>query len=91
LFLAAGFKTFSWQGRWVSGQGRLGRSGYKMKSTQTLTEESENIQAAIKSLLLDNYRFDHSLTRKLNVVETVTLLRERLAEIQRELRERVMA
>ena len=62
-----------------------------MKSTQTLTEESENIQAAIKSLLLDNYRFDHSLTRKLNVVETVTLLRERLTEIQRELRERVMA
>ena len=59
-----------------------------MKSIEELYEECRNIQQDIKRLLLDNYRFDHSLKQQLNVVATVHGLRDDLAIKQREIRER---
>jgi hypothetical protein len=62
-----------------------------MKSLQILKEESSDIQGEIKKLLLDNYRFDHAIKEKLDVISQITLLRKDLAIIQREMRERLSA
>lgn len=59
-----------------------------MKSIDELYNECKSIQQSIKSLLLDNYRFDHSLKQQMNVVATVHQLRDELAMKQREIRER---
>ena len=59
-----------------------------MKSLDELYNECKSIQQSIKSLLLDNYRFDHSLKQQMNVVSTVHQLRDELAMKQREIRER---
>jgi hypothetical protein len=59
-----------------------------MKSIDELFNECKSIQQDIKKLLLDNYRFDHSLKQQLNVVATVNELRDDLAIKQREIRER---
>lgn len=59
-----------------------------MKSIDELYNECKSIQQSIKSLLLDNYRFDHSLKQQMNVVATVHQLRDELAIKQREIRER---
>jgi len=63
----------------------------KMRSLTLLKERSAEIQAEIKELLLDNYRFDHSINRQLNVITTVITLRNELSDIQREIRERLSA
>lgn len=62
-----------------------------MKSIEELYNECKNIQQDIKVLLLDNYRYDHSLQRQLNVITTVHSLRDDLAVKQREIRERKSA
>jgi hypothetical protein len=62
-----------------------------MKTLQVLKQESTEIQTEIRKLLLDNYRFEHSIRRQLNVIETVQTLRQDLATVQREIRERLSA
>ncbi|MBS1502101.1 MAG: hypothetical protein JST32_08575 [Bacteroidetes bacterium] len=62
-----------------------------MKSLQLLREESAGIQSEIKKLLLDNYNFDHAIQEKLDVISKITVLRNDLAVIQREMRERLSA
>jgi len=62
-----------------------------MKSLQALREESAGIQSEIKKLLLDNYRFDHAIQEKLEVIGKITSLRKDLATVQREMRERLSA
>jgi hypothetical protein len=62
-----------------------------MKSIEKLKQESTDIQVEIRKLLLDNYRFDHAIKEKLDVIEKVTSLRQNLATIQREMRERLCA
>ncbi|HVS90675.1 MAG TPA: hypothetical protein VHE59_01495 [Mucilaginibacter sp.] len=62
-----------------------------MKSLQVLREESADIQSEIKKLLLDNYRFDHAIQEKLDVISKIKGLRNDLAVIQREMRERLSA
>jgi hypothetical protein len=62
-----------------------------MKTLQKLKKESIAIQSEIKQLLLDNYRYDHALKDKLDVIEKVTSLRQNLSTIQREIRERLAA
>ncbi|HVV55444.1 MAG TPA: hypothetical protein VHC47_08975 [Mucilaginibacter sp.] len=62
-----------------------------MKTLQVLKEESADIQSEIKKLLLDNYRFDHAIKEKLDVISKITSLRKDLAVIQREMRERLSA
>ncbi len=62
-----------------------------MKSISVLRKKATKLQEDIKSLLLDNYRYDESLDARLNVLSKVTNLREELAMLQRELRERQAA
>lgn len=62
-----------------------------MKTIQKLKQESTAIQSEIRKLLLDNYRYDHEIREKLNVIEKVSSLRQNLATIQREIRERLAA
>jgi len=62
-----------------------------MKSIQKLKQESTDIQFEIRRLLLDNYRYDHAIKEKLDVIGKVALLRQTLNTIQRELRERLAA
>ncbi|WP_426669801.1 hypothetical protein ACPPVU_00885 [Mucilaginibacter sp. McL0603] len=62
-----------------------------MKSISVLRKKATKIQEDIKTLLLDNYRYDESLDARLNVLSKVTNLREELAMLQRELRERQAA
>jgi hypothetical protein len=62
-----------------------------MKSLQILREESADIQSEIKKLLLENYSFDHAIQEKLEVIGKITTLRNDLAIIQREMRERLSA
>jgi hypothetical protein len=60
-----------------------------MKSIDELRNECRRIQFEIKQLLLDNYRYDHSLAKQLNVINTVQSMRDSLASTQREMRERL--
>ena len=62
-----------------------------MKSLTVLEEESTAIQGEIKTLLLDNYRYDQNLSNKLDIISSVTSLRDELAVVQREIRERLTA
>jgi hypothetical protein len=62
-----------------------------MKSISVLRKKATKIQEDIKTLLLDNYRYDESLNARLNVISKVSDLREELATLQRELRERQAA
>jgi hypothetical protein len=62
-----------------------------MKSISVLRKKATKIQEDIKTLLLDNYRYDESLNARLNVLSKVSDLREELATLQRELRERQAA
>jgi hypothetical protein len=61
----------------------------KMKTIDDLRKECRSIQLEIKQLLLDHYRYDHGLTKQLNVIRTVHTMRSTLAETQREIRERL--
>jgi hypothetical protein len=63
----------------------------KMKTLQVLKQESTDLQLEIRKLLLDNYRFDHGIKRQLDVIGTVHTLRQNLAAVQREIRERLSA
>ncbi len=62
-----------------------------MKSISVLRKKATKLQEDIKTLLLDNYRYDESLDARLNVLSKVSDLREELATLQRELRERQAA
>ena len=62
-----------------------------MKSISVLRKKATKIQEDIKTLLLDNYRYDESLNARLSVLSKVSNLREELARLQRELRERQAA
>jgi uncharacterized protein YnzC (UPF0291/DUF896 family) len=59
-----------------------------MKSIDELYNECKSIQQNIKRMLLDNFRYDHSIKQQLNVVAVVHELRNDLAIKQREIRER---
>lgn len=61
-----------------------------MKSLSVLKRESEQIQGNIRVMLSENSRFDHNLAKK-DVISDVNSLRNKLAVIQRELRERLSA
>ena len=60
-----------------------------MRSIEELRNECNRIRSEIKQLLLDNYRYDHSLDTRLNVVNKVHNMRDVLAAKQREMRERL--
>lgn len=62
-----------------------------MKSITVLRKQASRLQEDIKALLLDNYRYDEALTTRLNIISQVSTLREELATIQREIRERQAA
>jgi len=62
-----------------------------MKSLPELKEEAGSLQTEIKKILLDNYRFDEPLNKRLEVISTVRALRDELTSIQREIRERLAA
>ena len=56
-----------------------------------LQKRASRLQEDIKSLLMDNYRYDEELTTRLNIISKVSTLRAELATIQREIRERQAA
>jgi hypothetical protein len=60
-----------------------------MRSIDDLRNECRSIQLEIKQMLLDHYRYEHGLTKQLNVIRTVHTMRNSLAETQREIRERL--
>ena len=62
-----------------------------MKSLPALRQESTEIQTKIKSLLLENYRYDQGLEKQLDVIETVASLRQNLVSIQKEVKRRLSA
>jgi hypothetical protein len=62
-----------------------------MKSITVLRKRAVRLQEDIKALLLDNYRYDEALATRLNIISKVSNLREELATIQREIRERQAA
>ena len=62
-----------------------------MRSITVLQKRANRLQEDIKSLLLDNYRYDEELTARLNIISKVTTLRAELATVQREIRERQAA
>lgn len=61
-----------------------------MKSLSVLKKESEKIQGNIRVMLLDKPRFDDN-NNKQNIVSDINSLRNKLAVVQRELRERLIA
>jgi predicted house-cleaning noncanonical NTP pyrophosphatase (MazG superfamily) len=62
-----------------------------MRSITVLQKRANRLQEDIKSLLIDNYRYDEELTARLNIISKVTTLRAELATVQREIRERQAA
>ena len=62
-----------------------------MRSITVLQKRANRLQEDIKSLLMDNYRYDEELTTRLNIISKVSTLRMELATIQREIRERQAA
>ena len=62
-----------------------------MRSITVLQKRASRLQEDIKSLLMDNYRYDEELTTRLNIISKVSTLRAELATIQREIRERQAA
>ncbi len=62
-----------------------------MRSITVLQKRANRLQEDIKSLLLDNYRYDEELTARLNIISKITTLRAELATVQREIRERQAA
>jgi hypothetical protein len=57
-----------------------------MKSAETLTRELSELNLEIRKLLLNKNTFREGLSDKIAVVTTITVLRERIVKIQRELR-----
>ena len=62
-----------------------------MRSITVLQKRANRLQEDIKSLLMDNYRYDEELTTRLNIISKVSTLRAELATVQREIRERPAA
>lgn len=62
-----------------------------MKSITVLQKQASKLQEDIRTLLLDNYRYDEELHTRLNIITKVSTLREELANIQRQIRERQAA
>ena len=62
-----------------------------MRSINVLQKKATRLQEDIKALLLDNYRYDETLTTRLNIISKVSNLRAELATVQREIRERQAA
>ncbi|MDO3625685.1 hypothetical protein [Mucilaginibacter sp. BT774] len=62
-----------------------------MRSITVLQKRANRLQEDIKSLLMDNYRYDEELTTRLNIISKVSTLRAELATVQREIRERQAA
>jgi hypothetical protein len=62
-----------------------------MKSITVLRKQATRLQEDIKTLLLDHYRYDEELDTRLNIITKVSTLREELATIQRQIRERQAA
>jgi len=62
-----------------------------MRSITVLQKRATRLQEDIKSLLMDNYRYDEALTARLNVISKISNLRAELATVQREIRERQAA
>jgi len=62
-----------------------------MKSITVLRRRATKLQEDIKTLLLDHYRYDEELNTRLNIITKVSTLREELATIQRQIRERQAA
>lgn len=62
-----------------------------MRSITVLQKRANRLQEDIKSLLIDNYRYDEELTARLNIISKITNLRAELATVQREIRERQAA
>jgi len=62
-----------------------------MRSITVLQKRANRLQEDIKSLLIDNYRYDEELTARLNIISKITTLRAELATVQREIRERQAA
>jgi len=61
-----------------------------MKSLSVLKRESEQIQGNIRLMLSDNSRFD-DFSNKKDIISDINSLRNKLAVVQRELRERLIA
>lgn len=59
-----------------------------IRSLTDLNKEANDIQLQIRKLLLNDYSYDDAITDKLTVISTVTDLRNKLAVIQKEIRER---
>jgi hypothetical protein len=58
-----------------------------MKRLPSLKKKAIRLREDIRKILLDNYRFDESLSNRLNQVAHVAKLREELSLIEREVRE----
>ena len=58
-----------------------------MKRLPNLKKQAVRLREEIRKILLDNYRFDESLSNRLNQVAHVAKLREELSLIEREIRE----
>lgn len=58
-----------------------------MKRLPNLKKKAAGLREDIRKILLDNYRFDESLSNRLNQVARVAKLREELSLIEREIRE----
>jgi hypothetical protein len=61
-----------------------------MKSLSVLKKESEKIKGNIRVMLLDKPRFDDN-SNKQNIASDINSLQNKLAVVQRELRERLIA
>ena len=59
-----------------------------MKSLTELNKEANEIQLQIRKLLLGGYNFEDGIADKLTAICTINTLRDRLAIIQKEIRER---
>ena len=61
-----------------------------MRSISVLKKQTKKLSENIKTLL-DNCRYEETVDTRLNVITKITSLREELATLQRELRERQAA
>lgn len=56
-----------------------------MKKETVLSDESAHIQSEIRALLTNQYSYDNGLKKQLNIISTVSKLRDKLSMLRREI------
>ena len=57
-----------------------------MRSLEELKQEVSSLNLEMRKLLLNNYNLDDGIADKLTVISTISILRDKLVAVQKEMR-----